>query len=227
MFRRLRKLSRLVREPLFVRGLRYGTAAAIEHRGILQSLKVNTVVDVGAHHGQFSLLARRLWPDARIHAFEPLTGDHYDRLFARDAKVRLYRCALGEVPGTVEMNVAGRDDSSSLLPISENQVRFAPGTQAVRRQPVKVERLDAVLPEIEPPALLKIDVQGYETWVIRGAPLDRFQYVYCEVSFLPLYDGQELAGDVIKLLSSFRVAAVNQVSFLGDQPAQTDMLFTR
>jgi len=65
--------------------------------------------------------------------------------------------------------VSASDDSSSLLPISQVQERLFPGTREVRTETIRVGHLaDYVSPEeIVPPALLKLDVQGFELGALR------------------------------------------------------------
>ena len=64
------------------------------------------------------------------------------------------------------------------------------------------------------PALLKIDVQGFELEVLRASRplLGAFEHVYVEASFEVLYAGQALAGDVAAFLRAhgFREARALQ-----------------
>jgi FkbM family methyltransferase len=177
-----------------------------------------------------------LWPDCRIVAFEPLPGpaNMYRKLFAPDPLVQLYQCAIGEGNGTRNMHVSMRDDSSSLLPITARQVAFAPGTEEVSTQIVDLATLRSLIEpsKILHPALLKIDVQGYEKHVLAGCQdlLSCFEYIYCEMSFRELYKGQPLSHSIIHWLDErgFCLEAVNHVSF--DQkniPVQADFLFLR
>ena len=89
------------------------------------------------------------------------------------------------------IHVSERDDSSSLLPIGKNQSELFPhtGGREVRETPVLPldEAIDAE--EIFSPALLKIDVQGFELEVLKGccSMLDRFCWIYVECSFIELY----------------------------------------
>jgi FkbM family methyltransferase len=232
--RQLVKALKLLPHPLFRRALYHGIGASIEHRGILGGLGAATVVDIGANIGQFSLLARALYPEARIYAFEPLGAPaaRFADLFAGDSNVTLYRLAIG--PGALDMtmNVSGKIDSSSLLPITEAQVAFAPGTAAVRTEAVSVARLDSVLnaTQIVQPALLKLDVQGYELPALQGCGelLDRFRWIYAEVSFSELYRGQALAPDIIEFLRArdFVLGGVNNPSYAADGSCvQADFLF--
>jgi hypothetical protein len=103
------------------------------------------------------------------------------------------------------IHVSRADDSSSLLPISDLQTGLFPGTAEKETRAVTVKPLDRILEtkDVLAPALLKIDVQGYEREVLEGCAslLPCFSYVYVECSFLELYTGQALAHDVVDLLS--------------------------
>src|SRR4051812_7539188 len=93
----LKKLSILVPNGEYRRGLRAGVAAAIEHQQLLRTLDARTVLDIGANCGQFALATRACLPDARIHAFEPLPGpaEVFRKVFAGDANVALHEVAIG------------------------------------------------------------------------------------------------------------------------------------
>jgi FkbM family methyltransferase len=230
------KLMRLLPRAAWRRGLRHGVAASVEHRAALEHLDIATVVDVGANIGQFSLLSTVLFPNARIYAFEPLpvAADRFARLFAGDDRVRLHRAALGPERGTATLHVSARDDSSSLLPISDVQRSVFPGTQEVATRTVPVGPLsDFLAPtELTAPALLKIDVQGFELEVLRGAEtlLGAFEWLYVEASWLALYEGQALAGEVIAYATGRgfeRVGTYNQTTGRDGQPIQADFLFRR
>lgn len=194
-------------DPTLRRGLRFGVAAGIEHLPVLRAQPLTTVVDIGANVGQFTLAALGTHPRLRVHAFEPLAGPAsiFERLFAGTANVTLHRVAIGPQPGSASMHVSSRPDSSSLLPITALQEETFPGTGERTTETVIVRRLDECLkPEdIQPPALLKIDVQGYELEALRGCEiyLGLFSYIYIEVSFVFLYESQALAHDVIAFLS--------------------------
>jgi len=193
-------------------------------------------VDIGANCGQFALISRKCFPDARIDSFEPLTepADRFEKVFADDAKTHLHRCAIGAEKATMTIHVSERNDSSSLLPIGKNQSELFPhtGEREVRETPVLPldEAIDA--DNLSSPALLKIDVQGFELEVLKGCRpmLDRFAWVYVECSFIELYEGQALAHEVIEYLSQhgFKLAGVYNMSYDKEGIAiQADFLFNR
>lgn len=211
-----------MREPhLFIRALLKGTAAGTEHRRLLQSLDCGHVVDIGANCGQFALISRKCFPNARIDSFEPLSepADRFERVFAGDEHTHLHRLAIGASEGQATIHVSQHDDSSSLLPIGAMQTALFPGTGECESRTIRIAPLNAVLSEkdIQSPALLKLDVQGFELETLHGCKslLDRFRYVYCECSFVELYTGQALAHEVIDYLyqHSFSLSGVYNMTY--------------
>ncbi len=216
--------------------LRMRVAASTEHDAILEGLDLDTVVDIGANRGQFALCARRLYPAARIISFEPLAGPAgtWRSVFKGDARASLIQAAVGEQSGQAQMHVARWDGSSSLLPIGPAQQDHFPLTSEARRESVTTVRLSERLgaAELAGRALLKLDVQGFELSTLRGCEdlLPLFRYVYVEASFIELYTGQALAGEVVGHLLSrgWRLACVANPSYgKSAKPIQADFLFER
>jgi FkbM family methyltransferase len=212
-------------------------AASVEHLTLMKSIKLATLLDVGANVGQFSLLMRTLHPDVRIYAFEPLSqpARKFADLFRGDARTTLHRCAIGpESVANTTMYVSEENDSSSLLPVTEEQVRFAAGARTVGTEVVVVRRLDEIMnaADIVRPALLKLDVQGYELLALHGCGrlLDIVDFVYVEVSFITLYLGQALVDEVVRFLFAhqYSLSAVNNPVFdAAGRCLQADFLFGR
>ena len=206
LFRRGRKLLRLLQTPAYRRALRAGVAATVEHRGVPFRSDIATVIDVGANRGQFAVFARERFPSATIHCFEPLeaAATVLQDVFSADEHVHVHRIAASDHGGSRIFHVSRRADSSSLLPIGAGQVSAFPGTEEVRQLDVPTERLDVALSAqmLHSPVLLKIDVQGAELEVLRGAEamLTLVDEVYVECSFAVLYEGQALAQEVIEYL---------------------------
>jgi hypothetical protein len=105
--------------------------------------------------------------------------------------------------------VSANCQSSSLLPMTEAHLLRAPKSTVVGSEEVEVARLDDldVLRSGER-AYLKLDVQGMELEVLRGAAgtLGSTRVVEAELSAIELYDGQALIEQVIEHLrgSGFR-----------------------
>lgn len=230
-----RKCVSLLRHRRFIEGaLAHHVAAATEHLTAIRTCAANTLLDIGANKGQFSLAFRTLRPDANIVAFEPLpeAADTYQNLFTGIPAVTLQRVALGDREGTAQFYVADRPDSSSLLPLGEGQ-QLAFGIRAARTIEVPVKRLDRCveMEDLRRPVMLKIDVQGGELHVLQGcSSLEMVDFIYIELSFVELYEGQPLFQDISDYLASrgFVIAGVfNQVVTKKFGPTQADVLFKR
>ena len=215
--------------------LRQGVAPTIEHRKALSRFAFRTVVDVGANRGQFATFAREMFPGAAIFSFEPLDGPAatFEAVLGGDDRIHLARNAIGSRSGTATIYVTTRDDSSSLLPPGKAQDEVF-GVRAAGTQEIAIRRLgDCLTPDaLAGPALLKIDVQGAELEVLAGSAdlIDRFDAIYVECSYLPMYDGQPLVPDVARWMDQhgFRLNGVyNQYVDAGLGPVQADFLFTR
>lgn len=235
---RFRKLAHVLAVPQWRSALlQAGTAASTEHVAILGAMSnCRFVVDIGANRGQFALAARHCMPSAEIVSFEPLPGpaEKFKSVFGNDPKVRLVESAVGPERQNAEIHISGRDDSSSLLPIGETQSTMFPGTEAVGTGTISVVRLcDAVsIDEINSPALLKLDVQGFELQALEGCEslLERFEWIYAECSFVELYTGQAMAGEIIAWLSErgFEISGVHNLTQGSNNCAvQADFVFRK
>ena len=203
---RLTKLIDILLDPFLFSALMKGVAAGVEHRVVLQGLNIEFVIDVGANRGQFALIARKVYPQAIIHSFEPLEepGQIFKRVFADDPKVTLHPCAIGRERTTATIHITREDDSSSLLPITKMQSEIFPGATEKGTRQVSVLPLSEALGNlsIPPASLLKIDVQGFELEVLKGSEdiLNKFSNLYIECSFIELYASQALAHQIIAWL---------------------------
>ncbi|QDQ42877.1 FkbM family methyltransferase [Methylacidiphilum kamchatkense Kam1] len=234
---KINKLIKILTKPVYWRGAIHRVAAGIEHEKFLKRLiDCKTVVDIGANRGQFALVARHYLPNAMIYSFEPLPkpASVFQSIFKNDPQVILFTGGVGSVVGKFPMNVSQKDDSSSLLPISKLQESFFPGTRKKEEVLVEIAPLDHWIKEdqIYPPALIKIDVQGYELEVLKGIKnfLDHFKYIYIESSFYELYVGQPLADDIINFLYSkqFRFRGIYNLVYDSEKNAvQGDFFFEK
>lgn len=233
--RKLKKALYSAVRPRLWKALAAGVAPTIEHIDALSLTPFRTIVDVGANRGQFVLFCREHHPQAMVHAFEPLKvpADIFERLFAGDPQVKLRRTAIGSSSGQASIHITNRDGSSSLLTPGILQERIF-GAHAVSTATIPVARLDECIgpADLVAPALLKIDVQGAELGVLKGAAalLPLFDAVFVECSFIELYEGQTTACDVIRELdhAGFRIRGVfNQHVDARHGPVQADFLFHR
>jgi FkbM family methyltransferase len=232
--RRARKLARLLQVREYRAGLRFGVAAAIEHDEVPFGHDFRTVIDVGAHRGQFALFASRRFPDARIICLEPLP--------AAQEKLRRLLGATGNVVGVAAsdsaavraFHVSRSSDSSSLLAITPRGVAAFPGAQEQTVISVPTARVDDVVSDtdLHRPVLLKLDVQGAELDVLHGSTrvLGQVDEALVECSFVELYEGQPLAESVVSFMKSRGFEPVGSFSVVRDltgRSLQADLLFRR
>jgi FkbM family methyltransferase len=230
---RLKKYVTAALNPTFWPAIMRGVMPTVEHIGPLRSLNARTIIDVGANKGQFSLVARHLFPDAHIYAFEPLETARSRYESVVKAPLRMQALALGEEETSATFFIASRADSSSLLAPGKGQEQ-AYGVDLSSTMTVSVARLDQVIQpaDLRDPVLLKLDVQGAELQVLRGAEklLPLISAIYCEVSFVELYEQQPTASSIISFLDSlgFKLRGVFNMSTTRQfGPTQADLLFFR
>lgn len=221
--------------PSCWRGLRQGVLPTVDHCPMFRTVSPDGILDVGANRGQFALACTAFLPGVPVHSFEPIPSEAeiYGKALSRQSHVHLHPFALGDQSGTSRIHLSARRDSSSLLPIGPGQTSIFPETGEVGTQEITVKCLDE-LPEIWRPfrnLLLKIDVQGFELAVLKGASeaLGHCRYVYCECSEIELYSGQALASDIYQYLSGrgFRSVMRLNSTYSKGELVQADHLFER
>jgi len=209
----------------------HGVVPTIEHAPAFVGIEPAMVIDVGANKGQFSSFARARWPQARLLAFEPIpaAARRYRSILGRHGQ--LFDCAIGAEKGQLDLHLASRADSSSLLSIGDEQKAIF-ATDEVGTLSVEVRRLDEVLDGLViSPALLKVDVQGYEFEVLAGLGnlAECVRWIYAETSFVELYTGQKLHDEVVGLLASLGYEQVLEHNLVTDRgrKVQADILFQK
>lgn len=232
---KLSKLFKLLPYKLFRDAMLYcGVAPVIEHKKILQGLNCKTVVDIGANKGQFALVARHCFSHTKIISFEPLStpAEIFSKVFRNDNDTILHNVAIAPKEEEVVIHISKSDDSSSLLPISNLQEEVFPGTCEVGTTMISAAPLDIFLSkvDIKSPALLKLDVQGFELDALMGCEslISSFDQIYCECSFVELYSGQKMAPDIIAWLykRGFILRGVYNMSYDDKgQAIQADFMF--
>jgi FkbM family methyltransferase len=203
----------------------------------LKVADVKTVIDVGAHNGEFSSAAHSVLQNARIYAFEPLPEccDKIRKTLGKNDFLEVFQVAIGDENGSVTFWRSSFSKASSILRMSNLHQAAFPWSAENEAIEVPLKSLDdfADTLELRPKTLLKIDVQGFEDRVLRGATriLDKVDFVIVEVSVAPLYDGQAQFDSIYNMLlsSGFEYSGnLDQLnSPLDGTPLQVDALFTR
>ena len=163
--------------------------------------RFKALIDIGANDGSFGAFLRLKLGVETVHAIEPLSR-HETALRALNFIV--HACALSDADGEGDLLVSQNDAGSSLLTPSQRCLEEYPQIRPATRQAVRVCRLDSLpLRPLPAPLLIKVDAQGVEPAIIRGGreTFAKAQAVYIETSFVALYEGSGLFGDVHAELS--------------------------
>lgn len=175
----------------------------------LKARPIRTVIDVGANTGQFAKEISTIFTNANIYCFEPIP-EAFAQLSSwantQNGKVFSFNYCLGEKEGEVEMYYhENHTPSSSLLVTTELTERYYPITKKQRIISVKQKTLDDALEELQTELLseiiIKLDVQGYEKYVIAGAYKTFANASACivEINFDKIYHGQSEFNELLIL----------------------------
>ncbi len=205
---------------------------------VKQGIVARTVLDVGANTGQFAVAAAKLFPGARVYSFEPLPAcvTQLRRHASKLPNLTIYPFALGDHEADdLPFHVNSNNQSSSALRLTEGHRTAFPDEKETASTTVKASTLDRIfeLIDLAPPVLLKLDVQGYEAKVLLGGvkTLRRVDYVVLEASLRPMYDGEVLFLDLVRVMAGYGFRFLRPVGWLADRETdevlQMDALFER
>lgn len=161
-----------------------------------RGFRPRTIVDVGAFEGSWSRLAKRIWPECQLFMVEPNLAkqDALSKLAVKLNAQVIFELLGEEDHKVVEFNLM--EEGSSIM--SERSA-------VPRRTEQRILRtLDTLFKDICAPALLKIDAQGYELQILKGATrlLPRFQAILLEIAILEINEGAPLLHDVVAFMKS-------------------------
>jgi FkbM family methyltransferase len=187
------------------------------------NLRTGVIVDVGANEGAWTDAARIVVPSGTFLLVEP-SPQHAQllRVRYRDAKsVRIVEVALSDRAGSAPLHVTAHSHNSSLRVPRDMNSDYHHGWEEVDEIQVSTTTLDELLVD-ETPSLVKIDVQGAESAVLRGGEhvLRRSQAVLLEVTTRSHYEGDAQFPDLHRQMNSlgFELAGLSQ-PFLSPQGA--------
>jgi FkbM family methyltransferase len=191
-----------------------------------QGFNPGLIFDIGAYHGEYAQICRNVWPDATIACFEPQSRALTALRANVDSNMRVFDVLLGsEEKDAVPLHEA--ETASSVLDEHVDQRPTVPHPMRTVDSIVKVDLAGRC------PELLKLDVQGYEMEVLKGAEqvLPKVQVILSEVNLLDLHVGVPLVGDLIHWLGERGFVAFD-ICGMVRRPLdgllwQADMIFVR
>ncbi len=199
-----------------------GTLAALHARGF----RPRTVVDVGAFRGDWTVLVKQVFPDAEVLMVEPQARlrSRLEDLCRRYDGIHYRSALLGAAEGT-EVVFSEMATGSSVF----EERSPVPRTYT----PMRATTLDTATADAcgwDRIDLLKLDVQGYELEVLKGATsyLPRCELVLLEASLIPVNRGCPLVDEVIAFMRARGFRLLDICSLLRRRDGalwQVDLLF--
>ena len=207
-------VNRLIKPLGYVVAPVHKVIPSSEEKNWAERLDIQTIIDIGSNEGQFIKDISTSLPGRKILAFEPIPSC-YEKLVSntKNDNVVAYNIGLSDTEGETEINISNNSGSSSILQMKELHEVSYPDSYYVKKEKIRLERLDNVLGNIslKKNVLIKMDVQGYEKNVIRGGEeiFSQAAALIIESIFEPFYDDQWLFDDL------YRYFTQNGFAFMG------------
>ncbi len=250
LFRPIIKHPRLQRlwgrlHTVAVFAMNYGGGGLIENSGEVwllsnvvskacQDIPSPVVFDVGANVGDYSLLVKRCMPSARVYAFEPAKAT-YDQLVANlgdsgGNDVKLCNIGFSDSEKTLELfsyAIEGQE-ASLLASIDQRRPTQVVAVETRKSETITVRTLDGFCAreQIDRIDFLKLDVEGHELSVLRGAQgmltkgaisMIQFEFgpanIYSRTYFFDFWSLLSDAYDIFRLVP----AGIHPVGYYGEQ----------
>jgi FkbM family methyltransferase len=164
---------------------------------VLDALRINCVLDVGANKGQYAQMLRRAGYAGRIVSFEPLAHLVEDLREASrdDPHWTVVPVALGSDDAQGKINVVP-GTMSSLKEASDFGKSWSHRLRESHVETIEIRRLDGLFDEAvegleNPRVFLKMDTQGFDLETFRGAGerLPEVLGLQSELACVPIYEG--------------------------------------
>jgi FkbM family methyltransferase len=135
---------------------------------LARRLRGPVVLDVGANTGQFATVMLRERPDLELHCFEPGAAAFaaLQQTHGKDPRVKLVNAGVGSQPG---MKTLYYDEPGSILASVYKRRLDYRDIAFDRSEDVRMVTLDEYCEKMPRVHLLKVDVEGHEMDVLRGA----------------------------------------------------------
>lgn len=186
-------------------------------------------IDIGAYSGEWTKVFKKIYPTAKVLMIEA-----QDKMASRLQEV----CDLYQGDVCYESTLLGATDGEQVTFVEAGfGSSIFEENSSYDRSPVQktLTRLDSLLgryPDFQKVDFLKLDVQGYELEVLKGAEqaVDLAEFVLMEASLIPINKGCPLFADVLAFMErvNFRLLDLCAQYRRKDGALwQTDLLFVK
>lgn len=173
------------------------------------------IFDAGANHGKITKKYKNIFSNSIIHCFEPEPNNFLQLKQEAEnlSDCFLHQSALGDANGTITFHLTSSSTMHSPLELTDaNKSPFYAESVYAQTQ-INVDQITIdefcsndqnIIDQIH---ILKMDVQGYELNVLKGASkmlsCGKIDIIYSEVLFNPLYKKQCNFSQIFDFLAGF------------------------
>ena len=166
------------------------------------------IFDIGAHEGESIDRFKNLFENPTIHSFEPQT-QIFEKLRnkkKKDDNLFLNNFGLSTEQGSEEICINSNTAASSYLEV-DNKDKFFRSLKTIQKEKTKIDTFDNYFNKINVDLidLVKIDVQGYEEKVLKGAlkSLNKVLLIEIEIVFVNLYEKHSSFYQIESILNNY------------------------
>jgi FkbM family methyltransferase len=167
----------------------------------LRGFTPSTAIDVGAYHGEWTKMFKRIFPSAKVLMFEAQKEKvpELKRICERFPGTVSYEIALLGAKDGAEVDFVQMETGSSVFEESSPYAR-----KRLKKTLITLDALLAAYKDFQQLDFLKLDVQGYELEILKGASalLKHTEFVLMETSFIPINKGCPLILEVLTFMDS-------------------------
>lgn len=188
-----------------------------------------TCIDVGAYDGRWATMFRNIFPDSKVLMIEGQVGkkDFLEKTAASASDKLSYEIAVLGANEGQEVSFVEMESGSSVF----EETSSYPRTKRI----VKLTKLDNLLklhPEFIHSSAIKLDTQGYELEILKGAHdlLKHLEVILLEVSLIQINKGAPLFAEIINFLTANQFILFDFCSQIRRKDGvlwQTDLMFIR
>ncbi len=200
-----------------------------------RGLNVQAIFDIGAHKGEWSELAKQIFPNASVYLFEPQDEMQcYLREFkAKYSDVTIFQNGIGAINDKLVFTIWDDFAGSSFLP-EPNDNLINNGKQRL----IDVITLNSLFEQnlvVDYPQIVKLDIQGFELEALKGGSMlfGIAEVFILEVALFPFDDMPEIPTfiDVVNFMFERGYVVYDFGGFLrrpyDNAVAQCDLCFVK
>jgi len=174
---------------------------------LLHHFGITKILDVGANTGQYAQELRKIKYEGEIISFEPISSvfEILKNNLKNDQKCKVQNFALGDKEEIKTINIAKNLASSSFFNRAKHLEENAKQTEYLSEEKVEIKKLDSIFDTLcnaDEIVFLKLDTQGYEKNILKGAAtsLKKIKGIQVELALKPSYNDAPGFKEIFKII---------------------------